>query len=399
MARLLSLKKIDSYGQSICRSDNLKQPTGERMSVLTLDARKVSRVGRLRMRSGFTLVELLTVIAIIGMLGAISITTTRSAVQSAREAQTRTTIAKIDSVLTGIYEKYQYRRPEVSNGNATQRAYDRVLKIRDLLRCDMPCTLKEVNAPSLFNQDITGGENNRYYTPLQNVYRFEINNANGSSGFPNINAELLYLVVMNADPEARTAFSDREIADVDNNGLYEFVDGWGNPIRWMRWAPGLLTSDRQPRCYAGVDEVKSADADPFDPLDIIQTLADSGGTDKLPGWFLVPYVYSAGPDGEYGLLTPEDLESRDSAICRVLKVFGLLTTQELESPDVSLGYDMNDPFTFSRNNRLKTLLNTIEGKPFKTIETIGSPGVYADDETVEASTKYKDNIDNHTLVR
>ena len=58
-------------------------------------------------RAGFTLVELMTVIAIIGMLSAVSITTVRAAIQSARDTQTRTTIAKIDSVLTESYEKYQ----------------------------------------------------------------------------------------------------------------------------------------------------------------------------------------------------------------------------------------------------------------------------------------------------
>ena len=317
------------------------------MNIVTLNARR-ARLGRFRVRSGFTLIELLTVIAIIGMLGAISITTVRGAIQSAKETQTRTTVAKIDSVITGIYEKYQYRKLDVSGTNYMDAALNRVFAMRDLLRCDMPCTFKEVDASSALN-----GAGSWDCTPLQGVYRREFVRAGVTvpDAFVNLNAELLYLVVMNADPEARSTFSDREVADTDNNGLMEFVDGWGNPIRWMRWAPGLVYSDRQPFCYEGDDEVLPEDSDPFDPLDIIWNL-NSDGVDiggAMPGWFLVPYVYSAGPDGEYGLVVPEDLE---------------------QLPD----WNMNDPFTFSRSYPK---------------DTAGSP----------LNSGCKDNIDNHTLIR
>ena len=216
-----------------------------RMKTLTRNAEYGADVARLRKRYGFTLVELLTVITIIGMLGAISITTVRGAVQTARETQTRTTVAKIDNVLTGIYEKYQYRRVEIENSRMStmMRAYLRTRTIRELLRCDMPCTRQELDTRPVLNKD-----SNNDYTPLQDVYNREVTIAinNGANpSLPNLNAELLYLVVMNADPEARAAFSEREVADTDNNGLFEFVDGWGNPIRWMRSAPMVSRGSRR----------------------------------------------------------------------------------------------------------------------------------------------------------
>ena len=330
------------------------------MNIFSSGARRTRRQDRPRMRSGFTLIELLTVIAIIGMLGAISITTVRGAIQSAKETQTRTTVAKIDSAVTGIYEKYQYRRLDVPGADFKTRALNRVDAIRELLRCDMPCTYEDVNTAAVFNQ--SGSLPN---TPLQDVYQREILMAMNRTGvsdpdaFVNLNAELLYLVVTNADPEARSMFSDREVADTDNNGLMEFIDGWGRPIRWMRWAPGLLYSDRQPVCYVDYAEVDPEDADPFDPLNVIWNANADGVLDpdvKSPGWFLVPYVYSAGPDGEYGLVTPE--------------VF----------PNI------NDPFTYSRLN---------------SANTAGSPAPLLDDagNVVGADSSYKDNIDNHTLIR
>ena len=108
-------------------------------------------------------------------------------------------------------------------------------------------------------------------------------------GFPHVaNAELLYLVVTNADPEARATFSEREIADVDGNGLYEFVDGWGKPICWMRWAPGLESSDRQPleadmvAKLAADEYLDSGDADPFDPMNV-GVLGSDGNVERVLG--------------------------------------------------------------------------------------------------------------------
>ncbi len=283
-------------------------------------------------RSAFTLIELLVTISIIATLGAISITTVRSSVETAREAQTETTIAKIDSVLTSIYERYQYLRLDMSdlpnNLPGEERARQRIYRMRDLLRCDLPCTTNELGTASQLDGT---------FTPLQESYRLAVANSGGFGD--NYNAELLYLVVTNADPESRAGFSDRDVADTDGNGLLEFVDGWGRPICWMRWAPGLESSDRQPTMPLDPANAE-LDADPFDPLAVSN------------GWFLVPYVFSAGPDGEYGLIAPT-------------------------ATDV---VEMNDPFTAALTYWTNGDYDLIPGYP-------------NGDET------YKDNIDNHTLVR
>ncbi len=291
-------------------------------------------------RSAFTLIELLVTISIIATLGALSITTVRSSIETARRAQTETTIAKIDSVLTSIYERYQYRRLEPVGDTPRARAWYRVEKTRDLLRCDLPCVPAEL-------KDVWTGDGNS--TPLQESYRATLMNAYDAN-FPNAydawtqggaadmricNAELLYLVVTNGDPESRSGFSGRDVADTDGNGLLEFVDGWGRPICWMRWAPGLDASDRQPAIPLPdsnnpdvfVFDDEQIDADPFNPLGLSLQAANASfdpPTANCPdkGWFLVPYVFSGGPEVDseedttrswYGLVPPVDTSEPFSA--------------------------------------------------------------------------------------
>lgn len=335
--------------------------------------------GVCRERSGFTLVELMTVIAIIGLLSAFSVTIVRSSIESAKETQTRTTIAKIDNVLTTAYEKYQYRRVDLTNYyrefiNANgknpalaEKTQYRIGKLRDKLRCDFPCTPEELGLSSVEN-----GSGSLKYTPIQAAIASAVSTATVDGTLSSLtyeedspagtvkyrfiaNAELLYLVIMNAEPEARSLFSEREVADVDGNGLKEFVDGWGKPICWMRWAPSLPRSDRQPsidsiRSQVGTNGVPDRyDADPFDPLGL--------GYGGEVGWFLVPYVFSAGSDGLYGLKMP--------------------------------GMDGDTNWT-----NVEFVNNPFKGCSASSWAPSGYALVGQ-----EINTSYKDNIDNHTLVR
>ena len=47
------------------------------------------------------------------------------------------------------------------------------------------------------------------------------------------------MIVSMGSPEAMEQFSQSEIGDTDHNGYPEFLDGWGKPIFFLRWAPGF----------------------------------------------------------------------------------------------------------------------------------------------------------------
>ena len=90
--------------------------------------------------AGFTLVELLVTITVIGILAAIALGALNAAGNSAREAKTRALIAKLDHVIQMRYNSYLTRRvPIRTTGmkpDAAARA--RLAALRDLIRMEMP---------------------------------------------------------------------------------------------------------------------------------------------------------------------------------------------------------------------------------------------------------------------
>lgn len=63
------------------------------------------------------------------------------------------------------------------------------------------------------------------------------------------NAECLYMIVMEVvsqQGDARDVFKPDDVADTDGDGFPEFVDAWGTPIRFLRWAPGFISEIQNP---------------------------------------------------------------------------------------------------------------------------------------------------------
>jgi len=321
--------------------------------------------------------ELLIVITIIAMLSAMTLVVVGHAQRLARISATETTIARIDEAVCEMYEGYMYRRVEApSNPDPAVSAGNRLLRLYDTVRMEMPNNWEEVVYPPQFGQEdstlrqvylkvfqqavvAAGGTApiiKPYNPSIPNAYDIPSIDIDYSSTSPhytirrNEEAKLLYQVVMNGNPETREMFGDKGIAILDEDGLPCFVDAWGRPIYFLRWGPGFNGSDRQPNMYkwTGFGEGRCdcggsgcsgdysdhwekkispdnidvySDTDPFsvhkmvrerypDPLDIAgvrKLVAQSGSNPPraFPGWFLVPLVYSAGPDGKYDIATPE----------------------------------------------------------------------------------------------
>jgi prepilin-type N-terminal cleavage/methylation domain-containing protein len=246
-------------------------------------------------RRAFTLIELLITITIIGIMAGLIFGALVMAQEAGKQAATKATIAKLNSIIMRRYESYMTRRVPIridpcpgglttTQQQAWMRAnYQKRLDcIRDIMRMEMPDAATDVTGgPIAFTFAPTGGTYSVAEPALHRVYT-----ANPpSSEFDS--AQCLYKVVAFGSPAEMEHFSQGEVG-MTADGKPVFVDGWGMPIMWLRWAPGWRSE-----LQTG-DPVK--DHDPFDPR-----MVD-------PGAFrLVPLIYSAsgkrGPDGKplYGV--------------------------------------------------------------------------------------------------
>lgn len=240
------------------------------------------------MKRGFTLVELLITMGVIAILATAVLFAMVTAQTAAREHKTQTMIAKIDQLLMERYDSYRTRRVPIDTSSAgTDReaaAKMRLNAIRRLMQLEMPERWSEVNSPAI--------------TPLTQrptlSLAYQRRYDTGPPTTQNQGAETLYLVVTLAcgDGEALEHFKASDIKDTDGDGAPEFVDGWGNPISWLRWPAGFV-SERQ-------SQNAIEDHDPFDPFNV-----------HPAAYRLVPLVYSSGSDSDFGVAFGNPLGDSD----------------------------------------------------------------------------------------
>jgi prepilin-type N-terminal cleavage/methylation domain-containing protein len=305
-------------------------------------------------RGGLTLVELLITMAIMAIIAAAIMGTARAAMESARRSRTQTIVTRLSGLITEQLATYSTRRvdvhPEIvlkldefvgkANGAEDRKnrliargqmmADARLLAVRELVKMEMPDTWEDIDyQPSILasRPSLSLGYQRRY-------------SAAQSTEFDS--AECLYMTVMNAtgDGEARTFFAAQDIGDVDNDGAPEFLDGWQQPINWIRWPAGFVSPlqpiDPDTGLRAGDDPLDPYRRDriPDPPASLTPPLAlypqvrpRNSTVDfqelyrvnirqrlerndlqpiRINSFALTPLIYSNGPDGESAYLLKED---------------------------------------------------------------------------------------------
>jgi prepilin-type N-terminal cleavage/methylation domain-containing protein len=239
-------------------------------------------------RPAFTLVEMLVTISIIGVLAGMVMATMQVVRQAGREATTKATIAKLHAIIMERYESYLTRRVPITIPPGTPPALAAQMRLdclRDLMRMEMPERWVDVeHLPTPFPSITKTISGTPYSTgpygiatqpALHQLYRakYAAQNPNGNDS----HAKLLYMIVSTSNPEAMEQFSASEIA-VDTDGWPYFVDGWGKPIYFLRWAPGFVAplSDLQ-------TGNPTTDHDPFDTRKV-----------DTAAFQLVPLIFSFG---------------------------------------------------------------------------------------------------------
>jgi prepilin-type N-terminal cleavage/methylation domain-containing protein len=274
-----------------------------------------------KIEKAFTLIELMVVCVIIALLAMLASTAYFGAMQTARAVKTNSTISKLDAAISDIYESYEFRFEHIEDAldkdsqakfkinKDTMSEIDMVRLKRslmyDLMRMEMPTTRVEVSSDPEVIQ-----ANYKLEPPaVKEIYK-ELVSSPSSTNLATESAELLYLIIANLDPEALENFTASEIGDTDHNGLLEFIDGWGRPIAFIRFAPGFTDTDRQPDLIRILNSsLPLGDKNLIDSLTpdqkvkIINQWQDPFDPDMLTAdsWFLYPVIVSAGRDGLFGI--------------------------------------------------------------------------------------------------
>lgn len=298
-----------------------------------------------KIRSGFTLVEILVVLVIIGLMGAMVLAAVRGVNTTARASRTRTIIAACDSVIQEQYESYKYRPlpveipiqalpgPSVTYALevlATEAARVRLIMTRDLQRMEMPdkaldvvnftvpgtyqdtdtippstAVQPPVSITAVANQvaaDANGRIVRQYNNRAQRSIAwkgsrkldtyFERYKSSGKTWtYEHQDAECLYLIMATSflnGSAALDSIPSSNIGDTDGDGMPEILDGWGRPLGFIRWPVGFRDNDL----------VNVTIPDDFDLFRV-----DFGFIvpDSDPPWSMRPLIFSRGGDDEFGI--------------------------------------------------------------------------------------------------
>lgn len=277
-----------------------------------------------RRRYGFTLVELLMVLATISILAAILVPSIASLVGIAKNSATRTTMTKIDGLLKSRNEAFE-RRWGGNDAHTLARIHN----------------TQEWHHAATFTQADGSPVNQNQRLILARKLLYARNNPETRvdlQGQPwNLpaarvanmdNSEILYYMLM-LSPDAETighdAFIASEVADIDDDNNPEFVDAWRNPIHWWRWptlvyhaqidASGTPVEPHQVYTSAIIRPIPASDLtrDPHDPLRLMLSVRGFADAFHQPATALRPLVMSAGPDGAFGIDDSGDIATQWSA--------------------------------------------------------------------------------------
>ena len=307
----------------------------------------MSPTGR-QARRGFTLLELLAVIAILGILLALAFAVWGAVLGPTRAKATRATIAKVDN--------YVRERMQAFDRNVGNRAYENevistqsslgvsrelaeVIVVKRARRAVFPQFLydSKSNDPNELLKRQAVGLNpalkailDKFMTDSRLPPFLAANHNRTPESRATESSELLYYILTHGDalgvpPVGEDQFSTNEVADTDEDGRKEFVDAWGRPLRFYLYPTRLIHPDGDASTAPTAVERDAIDLliygtrnevlqqDPDDPKGAFGTwlvgVPSSGGEVHwhTPYTYHVPLIVSAGEDGELGLLEPTDL--------------------------------------------------------------------------------------------
>ena len=290
---------------------------------------------------GFTLIELMMVLAIMLLLAAMITVAVKNVLTGSRASATRATIRKIDGLLTSrlnAAEREFTRGSQYNTGDGQAIAFRKEQFIRLFPQTFEEAQRRGMPKPGTGHNPATESAAVLYWMLVENV--------------------------LDASDIGSDGFTSSEVMDTDGDGLMEFVDSWGEPLRFYRWPTRLVRPAFNGAQTQALNSTGDGYAIPVDPdwsvlepygiegataavlLGNLPTAPNRGptfaheSTDPLaqdaddplgltnptdpefsryfgtvrdfetrfhtPQTYSVPLIVSAGPDREFGLFAPND---------------------------------------------------------------------------------------------
>ena len=222
-------------------------------------------------RCGFTLVELLFVIAIIAILSTLSLAMIRMSQQEARTSATQSRLTQIENILSIYIEDMEFRKLPFSNlqlencvmASTVSEKYIKTHQLReqilvDYLNAEMPSTPINNNLgkfPSLAypNFPLAAALLSDPSKHTAMVQQWGLLSNSNDMGFDRqgqpLPGELLYKLLQMINSEggnALEALGNGAISNVDGDDYPEVVDAWGDPLQFQLSLRDPVTGDSVP---------------------------------------------------------------------------------------------------------------------------------------------------------
>jgi prepilin-type N-terminal cleavage/methylation domain-containing protein len=186
-------------------------------------------------QAGFSLIEMLVVIGLIAFLTAAIVAVIPRVGNAAKVASTRATIKKVDELLNDRingFRRWIQKQDQLASGGApsyvtnspfsgsfaSNPVQTRALAVKYAFRLYFPQVFSEFQTP------ISAPATHKPITESSEcLYQF-----------------LTKGPLFDTEPPSGSDLKAIEIADTDNDGLPEIVDGWGQPLRFYRWPTRLV---------------------------------------------------------------------------------------------------------------------------------------------------------------
>ncbi|ADG66255.1 hypothetical protein Plim_0405 [Planctopirus limnophila DSM 3776] len=197
-------------------------------------------------RAGFTVIELLVVIGLILLMISIFAAVFGNTILTARERATQATILKIDGLLqqrlesfnravdkaleqgTNNQRYFRQVRADLGISNANTNNYIPAMKVlarKMLLKQTFPQSFSELpSSHPLLTSTAYISANHKVETESSALLYYALTQAQ----------------VFGLPPVSPDNFSSNEVRDTDGDGHLEFIDAWGEPLRFYRWPTALV---------------------------------------------------------------------------------------------------------------------------------------------------------------